>query len=68
MITKILLIGSFIHTIDEILKKLTGTVSCNLVADLNSRFGEEFSAIIRSVEYEREIIRAESFLIVVTIH
>ena len=38
VVPQILLIGSFIQAIDEISKKFTSSIRCNLVADLNSGF------------------------------
>ena len=66
MISQILLIGSFIQPIDEILQQFAGTIGRNLMADMNSSFAKEFSAMIRGVEHKGEVIQTEGFLIVVT--
>ena len=65
MIPQVLLIGSIIQTIDEILQQFAGAIGCNLVADLNSAFGKKFSATIRSMEYKGEIVQTEGFVVVV---
>jgi len=64
VITQVLLIGSFIQTIDKILLQFTSTIGCNLMNDLNIRLAKEFSAMIRSIEHKGEIVLAEGFLIV----
>ena len=56
MITQILLIGSFVQAVDQILKKFTGAVRSYLVNDLNTRLTEEFSSTVRGVEHKGEII------------
>ena len=40
VVAQILLIGSFVQTIDKILQQFTGTIGCNLVADLDSGFAK----------------------------
>ena len=68
MIPQVLLIGSFIQAIDEVLKKFTGTVRCDLVADLNACFSKKFSTMIWGVEHKGEIIQAEGLFIVIAVH
>jgi hypothetical protein len=68
MIPQILLVGSFVQAIDKILQQFAGTIGCNLMADVNSSFAKEFSAMIWGVEHKGEIIQAEGFLVVVTVH
>ena len=65
MIPQVLLIGSFVQTIDEILQQFTSTIRCDLMADLNAAFGKEFSTMIKSMEYKGEIIKMESFFVIV---
>ena len=66
VIPQVLLIGSLVQTIDEILQQFAGTIGCNLMADMNTCFVKKFSATIRSMEYKGKIIQAESFFVVVT--
>ena len=66
VVTKILLIGSIIQTIDEILQQFTCTIGCNFMADLNASFAKKLSAMIRGMEYKGEVIQTECFLVVVT--
>ena len=66
MVPQVLLIGSFIQPIDEILQQFTSTVGCNLMAYLNASFAKKLSAMIRGVEHKGEVIQTEGFLIVVT--
>ena len=66
VIPQILLIGSLVQTIDEILQQFAGTIGCNLMGDLNTGLAKKFSAMSRGVEYKGKIIKAEGFLIVVT--
>ena len=66
VIPQVLLIGSLVQTIDEILQQFAGTIGCNLMADLNASFAKKFSAMIRGMEYKGEVIQTEGFLIVVT--
>ena len=68
MISQILLIGSFVQTVDQILQQFTGTVRSYLVNDLNTRLAEEFSTTVRGVEHKGEIIQPEGFLIIVSVH
>ena len=68
MIPQVLLIGSIIQTIDEILQQFTCTIGCNLMADLNACFAKKFSAVIHCMEYEGKIIQAEGFLVVIAVH
>ena len=68
MITQILLIGSFVQTINEILKKFAGAIGCNLMDNLNTSFAKKLSAMVRGMEHKGEIIQPESFLVVVAVH
>ena len=68
MIPQVLLIGSFIQAIDEVLQQFTGTVGCNLVNDLNACLSKKLSAMIRGMEHKGKIIQPKGFLVVVTVH
>ena len=68
MISQILLIGSFVQAVDQILKKFTGAVRSYLVNDLNTRLTEEFSSTVRGVEHKGEIIQPEGLFVVATVH
>ena len=68
MISQILLIGSFVQAVDQILKKFAGAVRSYLVNDLNTRLAEEFSTTVRGVEHKGEIIQTEGFLVVIAVH
>ena len=68
MVPQVLLIGSFIQPIDEILQQFTSTIGGNLMAYLNASFAKKLSAMIRGVEYKGKIIQPEGFLVVVTIY
>ena len=54
MIPQVLLVGSFVQTVDKILKELAGTIGCNFMTDANASFAKKFSAMIRGMEYKRE--------------
>ena len=68
MVPQILLVRGFIQTVDKILKQFTGTIGCNLVANLYSGFTKKFSAMIRGMEHKGKIIQPEGFLIIVSVH
>ena len=68
VVSQVLLIGSFVQPIDEVLQQFTGTIGCNLMNDLNTRLAKKLSAMIWGVEHKGEIIQAEGFLIIVTVH
>ena len=68
MVPQVLLIGSFIQPIDEILQQFTCTIGCDLMANLYAGLAEKISATIRGVEHKGKIIQAEGFLVVVTVH
>ena len=68
MVPQILLVRGFIQTVDKILKQFTGTIGCNLVANLYSGFTKKFSAMIRGMEHKGKIIQAEGFLVVIAVH
>ena len=68
VIPQVLLIGSFIQPIDEILQQFAGTIGCNLMAYLNASFAKKLSAMIRGMEHKGKIIQAEGFFIIVTVH
>lgn len=64
VVPQVLLIGSFIQLIDEILQQFAGTIGCNLMANLYSGFTKELSAMIRGMEHKGKIIQAEGFFII----
>ena len=68
VVPQVLLIGSFIQAIDEVLQQFTGTIGCNLMNDLNTHLAKKLFAMIWGVEHKGEIIQAEGFLIIVTVH
>lgn len=67
-IPQVLLIGSFIQPIDEILQQFAGTIGCDFMANLYAGLAKKFSAVIRSVEHKGKIIQAEGFLVVIAVH
>lgn len=68
MVPQVLLIGSFIKPIDEVLQQLAGTIGCNFMANLYASLAKKLSTMIWGVEHKGEIIQAEGFLVVITIH
>ena len=68
VIPQVLLIGSFIQPIDEILQQFAGTIGCDFMANLYAGLAKKFYAVIRSVEHKGKIIQAEGFLVVIAVH
>ena len=56
VVPQILLIGSFIQPIDEILQQFAGTIGCDFMTNLYAGLAKKFSAVIRSVEHKGKII------------
>ena len=68
MVSQILLIGGFVQTVDQLLKKFAGSVGCHFVTDRDAGAAKQLSAMIRGVEHKGEVLQPEGFLVVVAVH
>ena len=68
MIPQILLVGSFVQPIDEVLQKFTGAIGCNFMTDVGTTLCQKIPAMIHCVEHKGKILQAEGFLVVIAVH
>ena len=67
VIAQVLLIGLFIHPVDQTCQQLAETVGGHLVDDAESSVVKQLSGMGDRIEDEREVIQTERLLVVIPV-